>query len=378
MTANDEAYFLELLHRTLDPDFLAPFEETPNSGYELLQANARVAERVSLAIDRLEQGCVLGTAAGGDYAHGIVQFYRATATHGEVTVNAGSLVMTATDSRIFRTLDDAVFGATVLGPISVRARAVHTGWEYNVEGRFTTAGNEVIEGEISRCVRLLQTPPYGDPTIQVRQLATFKDGAAPMLDGLGADLGKPRADGETDDAYRLRLMTAPDAVTPGAVRRALDAFVRRYPSLRYQLIETWQLTYQTCFDAPVAPIATAPAFDPTMFVFDDPRPASPFRNRWLDVVEMACTFIVVVPLLACVEMHGMAFDDPALDAGARISPSTNGTRAIAAFDVPGDLLYGGAFDGDDYSSRAIYAALAAHLRAVRAGGVNAILELEGQ
>jgi hypothetical protein len=377
--AQNAAYYLALVDRTLDPAYLDPFKAVPASGYELIEASAAVGARASTAAQRLETGCVIIFAEGGAYATGTVRLLRPTAAAGAVTVLAGTVVGTTTNARLFATTEDVVFGVGVLGPIDVPARALQMGWQYNVPGETTTAAGVVLPGPITRMVLLAEDPPYGDPTITVYHKDAFTGGAAPMLDALGGDLGQPRLPGETDAAYRYRLRTLPDVVTPNAVRRAVAAFCGVYPFLVPQFIETFEVSYQTCYDAPTAAIAGAPDFDPTCFVYDDPRSTNPFRNRWLDSVEDTCAFIVVVPLLATVRMLGCAYDDPALSPAAHIAPSTLGTRGWAAYDVPDTFDpafgYGGAFDGDDLGANGFYGGLYQRLQAVKAGGISAILEL---
>jgi hypothetical protein len=377
--AHDAAYYLALIDRVNDPAYLEPFKVTPASGYELLEAYADLGARASTAAARLETGCVIIFAEGGAFAEGVVQLSRPTAAAGEVTVKAGTIVASARNARLFATTVDTVFGVGVFGPLDAPVRALRMGWEYNARGETTTATGVVLPGEVRRMVLLVEEPPYGDPTIVVSQQDDFAGGRAPMLDALGEDLGQPRQPGETDPAYRLRLRSLPDVVTPNAVRRAIAAFCGVYPFLATQFIETFEVGYQTCYDAPTAAIPASPTFDPTCFVYDDPRSTTPFRNRWLDSVEHVCAFIVVVPLLATVRMLGCAYDDLALSPAAHVAPSTLGTRGYAAYDVPDTfdpaLGYGGAYDGDDLGANGFYGGLYQRLQAVKAAGISAILEL---
>ena len=377
--AHDAAYYLALIERVTDPAWLTPFQVTPASGYELLEAYADLGARASTAAQNLETGCVIIFAEGGAFAEGVVQLSRPTTTAGAVTVLAGTVVASARNARLFVTTADAVFGIGVFGPLNVPVRAMRMGWQYNARGQTTTAAGAVLPGDVSRMVLLTENPPYGDPSIVVSQQADFTGGRAAMLDALGGDLGQPRQPGEADVAYRYRLRSLPDVVTPSAVRHAIDVFCGVYPFLAVQFIETFDVAYQTCYDAPTAAIPASPTFDPTCFVYDDPRSTNPFRNRWLDSVEDTCAFIVVVPLLATVRMFGCAFDDPALSPAAHIAPSTLGTRGWAAYDVPDTFDpafgYGGAFDGDDLGANGFYGGLYQRLQAVKAGGISAILEL---
>jgi hypothetical protein len=50
-----------------------------------------------------------------------------------------------------------------------------------------------------------------------------------MLDAIGEDRGVPRHSGEPDDAYRKRVHTPADVVTPNAIRRALNRALGAIP-----------------------------------------------------------------------------------------------------------------------------------------------------
>jgi hypothetical protein len=215
----------------------------------------------------------------------------------------------------------------------------------------------------------------------VRQVADASGGAAPMLDGLGVDRGMPRIAGEGDPAYRLRLRTLPDTVSPGAVDRAVSSIFAPYGKA-HDLVETFEMTYQTCWDAPGDPIAANPDYDPSLCCYDDPRDPVPFRNRWLDAVEHRAAFIVVVPTIGAIEDVGMAYDDPATDSAGHVSPDSGGRRAYAAFDVPATFssvlgLQGG-YDGFDLPLQAVYLGTWQAIQSVRAAGVAAVVEREGE
>jgi hypothetical protein len=103
-----------------------------------------------------------------------------------------------------------------------------------------------------------------------------------------------------------------------------------------------------------------------------------FYNRWLDDVEFRGAFIIVVPLLTAVSDVGMGYDDTASVPAA--FNTTAGRRACTAYDVPNTLtaeLQGG-YDGFDLSARAVYFALNQTLQKIKAAGVAAIIELQGQ
>lgn len=385
---HDQSYFLSLFDRILPDAYVGPLKTNRNSGYEILQGAAQVAARASLAVERLECGSIIVFAEGGSYATGTVELYRATTAGGAVTVSAGSVVTTSRGGRDFVTTADAVFGPGDLS-VSVAVRSIAPGWEWNVPGVRVTASGLTLAGEIDTCKRLLEVPAYGDPTIQVRQALDTSGGAAPMLDGLGEDRGLPRQVAESDAAYRYRIRTLPDTVSPAALRRAATGVLQPL-GLAFDMIETWQVDYQTCWDAPSpnpgtptyqAVPPTNPAFDNTTFVYDDPRPAYPFKNRWLDEVEFRGAVIFVVPPFGPVLDVGMAYDDHASDTPAAFYGPL-GRRATTAFDVPFGLAAAlglqGCYDGFDLGTAGTYTQLWNTLQATKMGGVATILELRGQ
>ena len=373
---HDQVYFLGLIDRVMDNGYLAPMQAAIGGGYEVYQGYAKVGERVSQAIERLECGSFIIFATGGSFATGVVEFLRPTGAAGSVTVRAGSIVSTRNGNREFVTLEDAVFVGAALGPVAVPVRAVAMGWEWNVAGRVVTAGNEMLAGEINLCIKLLQTPNYGDASIVVQQVVSTSGGAAPMLDGLGEDRALPRAPGELDPAYRQRLRTLPDTVSPAAIVRFLDLSLTSLP-LGYDFIETWEPGYQSCWDAPTS-LPANPAYNGNLFVYDDPRPNPPFRNRWLDEVEFRGAFIVVVDVPAPIRETGLAYDDPALTPTQL--RSVLGGRSTPAYDVPVNFTASpmGAYDGTDLGRQALFAGLWSALQDIKAGGVAAVVELAGQ
>lgn len=290
--AKDQAYFLALFDRIFPSDYLEPLK-SPGPGYEIFEALAAVGARLSLAIARLKVGNFISSADGGQYAQANVLFLRPAFTAGAVTIKAGTLVTTSVGDRTFALLSDVLFGATDLGPLPGTVQAISLGYEYNVRGQRVAASGLVLPGEIDTISKLIEDPSFGDPTITISQVDDATGGQAAMLDQLGIDRGMGRVEFETDASYRPRIASIPDTVSPGAVRRAVNAILQPL-GLSFQFIEIWDLAYQTCFDAPSAVIPGS-TFDPNLFCYDDPRAATPFRNRYLDEVEARGTFIVVVP-----------------------------------------------------------------------------------
>lgn len=178
-----------------------------------------------------------------------------------------------------------------------------------------------------------QETDAADLTIQVVQASTTTGGADASLDAHGKDRNIPRGTGETDDSYRGRIRALPDNISPDAVERALQQLL--FPlGGGFDFIETWAMSYQTCWDAPRDPIPGS-SFDPNLFCYDDPRPATPFRNRWLDLNDMRGAFIVVVPNYQWIRDNGMAFG-PELPPYTKVT--TGNTGVVAAVSVwPGGL-----------------------------------------
>lgn len=371
------ADFLALFDRLFPESYLEPLK-SPGPGYELYQAAAQVGARVSLAADRVDQCAYIFTAPTGSFATVNVLFSRQVNTAGDVTVKAGTVVVTSKGDRRFATTADAVFSGGALGPISAPARAVAMGYEYNVRGQRTAADGEILPGEIDTVLELFEDPVFGDPTIVVSQVDDATGGAPAALGQHGFDRGLPQRPGEDPEAYRARIRRLPDVVTPAAIRRAIDAVFLRYGVVP-TLIETWEPTYQTCWDAPTQPVGE---LDPDLFVYDDPRPNPPFRNRWLDEVDFRAAFIVVVPALLPLQDYGFCYDDPGTQPGDfnQDVGSVHGMRAASAYDVADTFTIElqPCYDGPDLQLQAVYLGLFELLQEIKAAGVSAVVELEGQ
>jgi hypothetical protein len=363
---------LDLFARILPPEYLDPLK-TIGPGYELLQAYATIVARFSRALVELDKSLHMLTSAGGAKARVTVQLYRQNAGAGALTVKSGTIVTTSVGGRDFRLIRDAAFGGADLGPISVDSEAVAPGFAWNVPGEKTTADGTVLAGSIDTIKSMVQDPAFADPTIRVKQVADATGGVLGTLDQIGADRGVLRSSGESDALFRARIRSLPDTVTPDAIKRAIAAMLDPYGA-KATLIETFEVDYQTCWDAD--------DHDPVTFVFDDPRSEIPFRNRWLGEDDHRGAFIVVVPELAAIQDVGMAYDDTAADQYQHVSPSTGGRRGSAAYDVPETasttaVLQGG-YDGFDLPKRAVYSGLWELLQNIKAASVSAIVELEGE
>lgn len=378
LEALTEQEFLDLFDRILPPHYLEPLK-SPGPGYEVLQAWAKLGARLSLAVERLGDQTFILSATGGAYATGTVELYRpAPNAEGiDVTVKAGTRVKSSKGGRVFELVEDVVFAAADLGPYPVGIRAVRQGYEWNEPGAMLALDGTLLEGEVDTIDFLVESPDLGDATILVRQRSDACVGGVDAgLDQLGADRSILRLLNEGDTSYRGRIRALPDNISPGAVSRALIQLSASLP-LTYDFIETWDITYQSCWDAPAESIAGS-NFDPTLFVFDDPRDAVPFRNRWLDEADHRGGFIVVLSELPAVADVGMAWDDTA--SGVLDLATTAGTRALGAFDIPAGwaLSAAGGYDGFDLDRQAVYKGVWDTLQAIKAAGISAAVELEGE
>jgi hypothetical protein len=320
---------LDLYERLLPPHYIEPLK-TIGPGYEILQAAAAAGARLSQAVERYGCAAYILSATGGAKATGAVEFYRpaANAEGIPVTILKGTVVKSSRGGRKFITTADAVFAASDLGPFTVPVEAFLEGYNYNEPGIVLAADATVLEGEIDTIVTLVENPDVGDVTFRVRHPTTTFGGVDAALDQHGIDRQILRGIGEADDSYRGRIRALPDNISPNAVDRALQQLLLPY-DLAYEFIETFEMRYTTCWDGPPAEILGS-EYDPNMFCYDDPRSPSPFRGRWLDENEVRGAFIVVVPYFGPIADYGMAYDDTAANATALANPF--GSRAVGAWD----------------------------------------------
>lgn len=371
---------LEMMERIYPVSYLEPLKD-PGPGYELLQGFAKMMARASEALAHTGCQAFILSSTGPAFATGAVELYR-EAPHPEgltVTVKAGTIVKASRSGRRFLTTEDVIFNPADLGPKQVVVQAAQPGYDYNLPGIVMTAAGEALPGDIDTVVSLVEDPPVGDITIQVRQTATATGGGVdPGLDQHGLDREIVRISGETDAAFRARVRALPDNISPDAFQRVVRAALLRYGITDFQLIETWSVAYQTCWDAPSEVIAGS-NFNPNLFVYDDPDPdLTPFRNRWLDTNDYRGGVIIVVPAVAAIADRGMVWDDPAANALDLRTPA--GTRSASAWDIPSTFTVAsaGAFDGFDLQGRLLYKGLYQALQDIKAAGISVAVELKGE
>jgi hypothetical protein len=297
-----------------------------------------------------------------------------------VTVKAGTVVRASRSGKDYVTTEDVTFQPSDLGPFDVPVQAVATGYEYNVTGQRTAADGTVLEGEVDTVQVLVEDPELADTTIEVRQVADIDGGEDEALAGLGRNRGIEQGVDEGDDVYRERVRRLPDTISPDAILRVVENLLRPLDA-QFEIIETFEITYQTAYDAPNTPI-TGSFFDPNLFVYDDPdADAVPFRNRWMDENDRRGGFIVVVENIQPLRDTSMAYDDTVGGVAGLISTRTGGQRAVGAYDVPSDFGFGavqGGYDGSDLPKRALYKGLHDTLQEIKPAGVSAAVEISGE
>lgn len=302
------AEMLALFDRILPQHYLAPIKD-PGPGYEFLRAVAMMTSRVSEAIAHVGTGQYIRSATGGSYSTGTVELYRDSPLGSAITVQTGTIVGTA-DGYLYATTAPVSFtSGTDVGPYSVGVQALVRGWLYDQPGPFTSAGGELIPGPVSVVVTpLVAAPVYFDASLKVRQVTAIAGGSSPMLDGLGYDRGVTRMVGETDAAYRSRMMTLPDTVTPAAMQRIIDESIGdlvHAAGQEYIYREIWDLRLMTAWDFPANQslslaalnVAVSPPFNGNIFVWDLDQPYVPdqLANRWYGDVSDRGSFYVGLP-----------------------------------------------------------------------------------
>jgi hypothetical protein len=379
--------FLDLFERLLPASYLDSLK-SPGPGWELLQGAAKSLERASYAVGRAEVAMYYLMAGSGARATATVTFTRPSIVHGAVTILRGTRLTCSVGGQEYVTLADVAFGAADLGPHTATVQAVANGYEYNQPTSIAFPTGETAPGEIDTIHRLLESPSFGDPTIILSQTTAATGGAPAAIDQLGSDRGLTRYSSEPDSQYRSRIRQLSDTISPAAIGRLLDSLLVPY-GITYTLIETWQASYQTCWDAPGTsgpmpdltlpdPMASAPSdyFDSTLFTYDDPRDPVPFCNRWMDETDYRAAFIVVLPRLPHWYDWGMVYDDTAMNEAAH--HSSLGVRGFAAYDIPASTpIKLGFYDGTDLKLSALYGGIWDALQKTKAAGVGAYLEQEG-
>lgn len=367
---------LAAIGRAVPDSYLAPLRDV-GPGYELYQAAAAVGARCSVAVVNFDRDVHITTARGGVLATAPATFYRGNAAAGAGTMLAGTIVRASRGGQGFRLLGNVLFGALALQASGV-VQALGYGYEWNIKGPYVDPQGATWPGELDTIDLPLQDPVFWDPSIQVRNDADADGlGRPPTLDVLGGERGLPRQAGESDESYQVRIRTLPDTVSPAAIQRQLTNYFRRFPGLFWRRIETWRHEYQECYDAPDAGPLPGEPFDSTLFAYDDPRPASPIRNRYLGESDYLGAFIVEAAMPPAIADYGFAYDDPAADEVG--TPSSVAARALSAYDVPDTLVppaLAPSYDGHDFGLEEFFRGLYALLDSIKAAGVFVVITIQ--
>lgn len=358
---------LAVVDSVVDEGYLAPIKDL-GPGYELYQGSAAVGVRCSEAVTNFDTDVYILSSRGPALATVPVTFYRTTAAAGPGIMLAGSIVRASRGGQVFVTLADAAFGALDL-TATTTAIASGFGYEWNIKGPFIDPRGISWPGELDTIDLPLQNPVFWDPSILVRNDAESDGLGRPgTLDVLGGERNLRRQTNEGDSGFRIRIRTLPDTVTPAAIRRQLVNYFRRFPGIAYSAIETWQIEYQEAYDAPDGS---------TLFVYDDPRPESPIRNRYLGENDYLGAFIVEVADPAPISDFEFAYDDPSGNV-VGVAPSLE-VRAFSAYDVPDVLLppwRAPAYDGHDFGAIVFFQDLFALLDEIKAAGIFVVIHIQ--
>lgn len=358
-----EADLLAVLDRVYPDWYLEPIKD-PGPGYEAYQAFAKALERASLAIGRFEATSFILFSGGGNFATASVEFYRTSANAGAFTVKKGTICRASSSSRSFVLINDVEFSVSDLF-VEAQVMSVAPGYEYNVPGPASAADGTVLPGDIDRVVIPILDPVYAEPNIQVRQISDAYGGQPAVLDQLGLDRNLPRQANETDEVYKERIRKLPDTVSIDAIRHQLD-LVFLPNGLSYDLIETWENRYQSCWNAPIGGPIEQPFGELVEWAYNDPR-TDRFIPRWMGERDHRAAFVLIVPDFPTFSDRGMAYNDPATEGEM--------SRGLSVWNGPvldGPAL-SGVWNGDDTlgsNSRATFL----HnvwdmLRQIKGGGV---------
>jgi len=313
----DQARLLRVAGKSYPHEYLQGLQDGQNGGYELFQSAAKVGERVSLAVARMEAGRFKLYARGGAKSTGTVEFYRLSTGGPAYTIMAGTVVETGTlvlpafdatnpvvlpDGRRFistgvrfLTTADVTFAANALGPHSCPVQAEAVGYEYDTTGPVTRPSGEILEGDIALIRTLITSSPVFDSLIMVRQTSDTTGGRPAWLDGLGEQFGIPRIAGEADDQYRLRIEQVGDAVSPDAIQRAVDKILGQY-GYTCAIYEIGIPPFTGIFDD-AGSSADSPQYPEWNFADDMDFTAQPLDRFKLDMshLESRAFFLVAVP-----------------------------------------------------------------------------------
>lgn len=371
MEAFSQEELLSIVGKAYPPQYLQGLASRPDGGFELFYAATKVNERVSIAIARFACCQYVLSAHDGAKATGLVEFYREDDSAGAYIIPRGSVVQTLTRKE-FVTTEDVIVDAGRLGPFSGAIEAITEGYEYNVLGALTTPGGELLEGEIQsiKVAKLVSDLTTQDPVVdvflRVRNIEPTTGGEAKCLDALGQDRGMPRFPFEETEAYRYRIASTPDTVSPDAIRRGVDAILAPYGGACCLREVGTNLLPGMFYDAGASTDAVQD--DRKNFAYDmepDIRPEDRFKV-WLSFREMRGFFLVGVPALIETEFAGLTYDGDSFDP----------YDVPNAYDTESPSASNAAYDGGSTLKAAVYKAIWDTINQRRAGGIGFDLYIE--
>lgn len=220
------------------------------SGAEFYAALAEVA---SAAIGRAGarlNGRLIREAAGAARAAGSVTVTWAGATADAVGLAAGQVVVRTpwgVTYELAAPVERAAGAAagSVTAPVAARwsgpegnAEAAHLN-TWALPGGVDPAASIAWTGDTTPAGQAEFLAGVAAGTITISGATDATGGADGLLDLIGAGRGMPRAAGEADAAYRVRLAKLPDIVTPAAILRAVNAALAPW-GVTATMAEPWE------------------------------------------------------------------------------------------------------------------------------------------
>jgi hypothetical protein len=234
-----------------------------DAGSTTYAAYARQMERVARRVAEYAESVLILQATGESRTEGLARVIRTDTTE-RVGFRAGQVFCQTRWGVRYEATADVEFAVGVNLADNIPIRAELSGFDGNVQpgdiGRWAlpTGGNRKAEidwldgvtesakdtflaevdlgfdfrqiGEISGGA-WVEGKGGGDPWLGGGALAT--------LDLLGSERGLPRLEGETDIAYRRRIRTLPDVLTPAAIERVVEAYLEG-TGATFEFLEPWE------------------------------------------------------------------------------------------------------------------------------------------
>ena len=257
-----------------------------------------------------------------------------------------------------------LMSGTIVGTVEVFIRRTLTAWPYNATypSYSSDMQTDVAGGTAWRILDWAL-----DGGLSVTNEAQPSGGLSAMLDELGAERNLPRASAESDAAYRERIATPADVVSPNALHRAANRVLVPI-GISHCLREVGDASHfpGLFFDAGGSAAgdgahAPDPAPDPTRnFAYDfdfTVRPTDRYKLN-LDWSEFRAFFVVSVPTRSDGDF-GCPYDGTTADAFPVLNAYDRAEPAAAC-----------AFDGFPNTASQFWRRLYASLNDTKAGGVG--------